>query len=88
MPQPGAESIFQAANFSDASGSCIISSGIVTGTAAGTALDYPISINAALDGILYFNYSYTGSKSPELELSMIKDGTETVLAAVKLNATL
>lgn len=87
MPQPGAESVFQAANFSDASGSCIISSGIVTGTAAGTALDYPISINAALDGILYFNYSYTGSKSPELELSMIKDGTETVLAAVKLNAT-
>ncbi|MEY8391983.1 Ig-like domain-containing protein [Lachnospiraceae bacterium 45-W7] len=86
-PQPGEDRIFSAANFSDASGSYIISSGVVTQTAAGTVLDYPLSASEQIDGLLSFEYAYAGNRNPELQVSMLQEGIETVLTSVKVGAT-
>lgn len=86
--EPGEAKVVNASDFAAASGNYVLANNVITGTSAGTALDYLVSIPQETAGFVSYNYAYTGSGEPELELVMVAaDGTETKLASVKAAAT-
>lgn len=88
IPQAGQAKVFQAAAFAEAANQYILASGVVTDTAAGTALDYPVALNKEMNGFISFHYAYAGEKSPVLAVSRVDaDGREQVLATVDAGAT-
>lgn len=85
---PGEEKVVNASDFAEAAGSYVLANNVVTGTAAGTTLDYLVSIPEETAGFVSFNYAYAGDKEPELELAVVAaDGTVTTLASIKAAAT-
>lgn len=84
----GEEKVVNASDFAGASGSYVLANNVVTGTAAGTTLDYLVSIPEETAGFVSYNYAYAGDKEPELELAVVADdGTVTTLASIKAAAT-
>lgn len=84
----GEVKVIAAADFAEAANQYVLASNVVTGTADGTALDYPISLESGASCFISFNYAYAGSKAPVLAVSTVDAaGKETALTSVKAGAT-
>ncbi len=87
-PASGGRLSCPADSFMEAHNSYQLQNGIVTKTSAGTALDYPVSIQEEVSAFIAYTYAYEKEKAPKLVVSKVgADGTENVLAETAVGKT-
>ncbi|MCI8634751.1 MAG: hypothetical protein HFJ05_04000 [Eubacterium sp.] len=74
--------------FAEAQNQYLLENGMVTGTAAGTALDYPVSVQSEVTGFVTYMYAYEKNQAPKLVISKVDaDGTVSRLAETQVSKT-
>lgn len=87
-PASGGKFSCPADSFTEAHNAYMMENGMVTRTAAGTALDYPVSVPEEVAAFIAYTYAYEKDQAPKLVVSRVDaDGKESVLTETAVGKT-